>query len=70
VKALLNFEDDFRAVDSPNVYPLLARYDQIIRLSDQKSSYEDEVMTVIDKGHVTAMMASGLLREHILSCME
>lgn len=39
LRNVLNFEDEFRQVDDDNVYPLLARYDQIINFDRQRVCY-------------------------------
>jgi hypothetical protein len=69
LKSLLNFEIEFLQAPEMNVYPLLARHDQIIRLERQKQSYAKHPVTVIDKGHVTGSLASEALRTHVLKAM-
>jgi len=66
IKAALNFEADFSGKDHCNVFPLLARYDQLIRLERQKESYGECPVSVINKGHTTGALAYGELRRHIL----
>jgi len=66
VEKTLDFENRFAAVKNNNVFPLLARFDQLIRFEKQKASYGDIPVAVIDKGHVTGSMACGELRRHIL----
>ncbi len=67
VNEKLNFEKDFRGVNSDNVFPLLARYDQLFRYERQKESYGGHPVTVLDKGHWTAAFSSKQLRQHIFT---
>lgn len=66
VEKALNFEKRF-AAGGNNVFPLLARYDQLIRLERQNTSYGDDIpVRVIERGHVTGSASSFELRRHIL----
>jgi len=67
VNEKLDFEKDFRGVNSDNVFPLLARYDQLFRFERQKESYGRHPVTVLDKGHWTAAFSSKQLRQHIFT---
>ena len=69
VKSILNFEIEFFQATERNVYPLLARHDQIIRFSRQKQSYGKHPVSVIEKGHVTAALAPEVLRDHVLKVL-
>lgn len=64
VRRTLNFEDAYRAVESANVFPLLARHDAIIVCERQQQAYTH--VTTIDKGHTTAVLAAGALRAFLL----
>ncbi len=67
VERVLDFENLFTAAQKNNVFPLLARYDQLIRFERQKASYGNNIpVEVIEKGHVTGSAASTELRSHIL----
>jgi hypothetical protein len=66
LRQILNFEDAFRQVKEENVYPLLARYDQYIQYDRQKGCYGQQPIQVLEKGHITAAMASDKLRKHLL----
>jgi pimeloyl-ACP methyl ester carboxylesterase len=70
LREVLNFEDDFLKVADDNVFPLLGRYDQFIQYHRQKLCYPEGSINVLDKGHVTASIASGTLRDHILYAIE
>jgi len=70
VESRLNFEDQFSRAEGNNVFPLLARYDQIIRFARQKKSYGDHFPSVIDKGHYTTSMSGDELRRHICKTLE
>ena len=67
VNEKLDFEKDFRGVNSNNVFPLLAKYDQLFHFERQKESYGWHPVTVLDKGHWTAAFSSKLLRQHIFN---
>ena len=67
VRKLLNFEEDYIAVEDDNVFPLMARYDQFIEYPRQKVCYGEREVNVLEKGHVTASLAAGTLRGHIIS---
>ncbi len=67
VNEKLDFEKDFRSVNSDNVFPLLAKYDQLFHFERQKESYDGHPVTVLDKGHWTAAFSSKLLRKHIFN---
>lgn len=69
IKSLLNFEIEFLQAPEMNVHPLLARHDQIIRFTRQRQSYGKHLVTVIEKGHVSAALAHDLLRAHVLKAM-
>ncbi len=70
VEAVLNFEDGFASRDTSNVFPLLARHDQLIRYEVQKLSYGDCPVETIDKGHATGALAYDNLRLHVLRHLE
>ncbi len=61
----LDFKDAFAARQTNNVFPLLARFDQLIRYEKQKASYGNIPVAVIERGHVTGSMAASELRRHI-----
>jgi len=66
IKQALNFELQFLQAPEPNVFPLLARYDQIVRVQRQRLSYAKHPLAIINKGHITASLATDKLRKHIL----
>jgi hypothetical protein len=65
IRRVLNFEGDFEKVTDNNVFPLLGRYDRIIVYERQNVCYRDMPLKVLEKGHITAAMASADLRRHI-----
>lgn len=67
IRKLLNFEDDYMKVEDDNVFPLMGRYDQFIQYPRQKLCYGGRSINVLEKGHITASLAAGALRGHILS---
>lgn len=66
VRSALDFDEALLAAPRANVFPLLARFDQIIELDRQRRSYGDIPIEVIDRGHVTAALSPDLLRRHVL----
>jgi hypothetical protein len=66
LRKVLNFEDLFLSRDRRKVFPLMARYDQFIRLERQSRIYLPDQITIIDKGHITGAMDVKSLREHLL----
>ncbi len=67
IKQALNFTHEFAQIKDNNVFPLMARFDQIIEYDVQKQCYDEKIVTVIDKGHITGALASDKLRAHILA---
>ena len=67
IKNVLNFEADFQNTDNSNVYPLLAKYDQIVRFERQKESYGQIPVFTINKGHTTGALSYKQLREHLVT---
>ena len=67
VNEKLDFEKDFKKVKSDNVFPLLARYDQLFRYERQRESYDGHPVVVLDKGHWTGALSSKQLRQHIFT---
>jgi hypothetical protein len=65
IESILNFENDFAQTDHSNVFPLLARYDQLVRYEQQKASYGDCPVATINKGHTTGALSYKLLRRHV-----
>ena len=71
IRKVLNFEVDFNDVKTLNVYPLLGRFDQFIQYDRQSEVYQNiHPVKVIEKGHVTSLLASELLREHLLQNLQ
>lgn len=66
VRRILNFDELFARVPENNVFPLMARYDRIVRLERQRRCYGARPVEILDKGHVTAAGSAERLRAHIL----
>lgn len=66
IRRVLNFEAQFASVNIDNVFPLLTRHDQIIVYDRQKQCYGERPMTVMEKGHTTAALDYGSLRDFLL----
>lgn len=66
VKALLNFDRDFATAPRDNVFPLLARYDQIVLYDRQRRCYGNRPVATLNRGHVTGALAHAELRRHVL----
>jgi hypothetical protein len=69
IKAVLDFEEEYAAVAHHNVYPVLARHDQIVLYHRQKSCYGEQPILTLEKGHITGAVAYEKLRRHILSTL-
>jgi len=67
VRGRINFEADFARVVRPDVFPLLARHDQFIDFPRQLVSYGAVPVSVIEYGHVTALAAPDVLRQHVIT---
>ncbi|MGC9443620.1 MAG: hypothetical protein ACP5E9_01600 [Candidatus Methanospirareceae archaeon] len=70
LRAVLNFEREFARVQANNVFPLLARHDQIIRFDRQRLCYGNRRIATLEKGHLTASLAVKELRRHLLRQLE
>lgn len=66
LRTVLDFEDEFTAVDTSGCVPLLGRYDRIIEYDRQRPSYEGLSVSVLDRGHITGALATERLRAHIV----
>lgn len=66
----LNFNHEFDNIKSPNIYPLLARYDQFIEYHIQAKSYQGYPIHTIECGHITGAMNSQALRKHIHNVLQ
>jgi hypothetical protein len=67
LRALLDFDQRFRAVTDRNLAPLLARYDQFARIEDQLGDYGDTPVAMLETGHVGAALRGSALRTHVLA---
>ena len=63
---LFNLTEVFAELDNSNVYPLLAKHDQLVRYEIQKKSYNVCPVSTFNSGHATGALAAKRLREHIL----
>jgi hypothetical protein len=66
----LNFNNLFSSINTPNIFPLLAKYDQYIEFEVQKESYNGFPLKVVDNGHVTGALNVSALRSHILDVIQ
>jgi len=71
IRNQLTFEDDFEKNELKNVFPLLGRYDQFIQFERQKKCYKSLGQPqVLDKGHVTSLLAASALYQHIITTLK
>lgn len=70
IREKLNFEPAFLACDNRNVFPLLARFDQIVPFDRHTRTYGDQPIATMSKGHITGALSFGRVRRHILSSLE
>lgn len=68
LRETLDFPDAFAIATAP-LRPILGRYDRIIELEAQAPAYSDTELKVIEYGHVTGSLQSGLLRDHLLDAV-
>lgn len=66
LRKLLNFDKEFSQKDNSNVYPLLGKYDGVIKYNVQSKSYDKERISTMNKGHLTGSISFNRIREHIL----
>lgn len=66
IRRSLNFGEDFSKLDNSNVYPLLGKYDQVMKLDIQGRYYQEENLNLTNRGHLTGSLSFKLLRKHLL----
>jgi len=66
LREVLDFEEEFGAVETADCAPLLARYDRIIEYGRDRPAYAGMSLSVLEKGHVTGSLATDRLREPVL----
>lgn len=66
VKAALDFQEEYAAVDHSNVYPVLARHDQIVLFDRQKGCYGERPILTLEKGHITGAVSHKEMQRHLL----
>ena len=65
IREVLNFEKEFNMIDKDNVFPLLGLYDQYIQYERQRKSFRTAKIKVLKTGHITSLLATKELRQHI-----
>lgn len=70
IRKVLNFNNVFEKQNTPNVFPLLAKYDRFIEYDVQSQSYEGYPLKTIENGHVTGALNSKELSRHLLYVLE
>ncbi len=66
----LDFEEEFRAKEAGNCYPLMFRFDRLTELESQMPAYRGMEVKIIEKGHFTGQQATDQFREHIQSVIK
>ena len=61
----LNFQNEWAAMEHPNVHPVLGRSDQVCRWDVQRPSYGDTRAAAWNVGHVTGWRSTGRIRAKI-----
>ncbi len=69
IEKYLNFEKDFKKIKSKNIFSLLARHDQFIRIGVQKPCYGKNPVQIIQKGHVSSLLAPTDISNHIIKVL-
>ncbi|WP_439620931.1 hypothetical protein [Hyphomonas sp.] len=67
IRSRLNFGDAWKNTDNSNVYPVLAKYDQLNRLSVQGPSYGNLPYELWEGGHLHGARHPEQIREKLLS---
>jgi hypothetical protein len=67
MKEILNFDKQFMGKAKNNIFPLLGKYDQFVRLESHLECYENHPVNIIERGHLTTAFSPETMREHILS---
>gem|GEM_PF-277448 len=66
----ISYFQKFRSVTTSNLYPVLARYDQLVDYTIQKSAYNGFPLRTFNNGHISAILRPALYREHILEVLQ
>ncbi|NYT01203.1 MAG: hypothetical protein GKC10_00330 [Methanosarcinales archaeon] len=66
VRSILDFREEFERVADDNVFPLLARHDQIVQMEVQSKCYGHCPLAILEKGHLTGCSDYDSIRRHIL----
>ncbi|MCB1319965.1 MAG: hypothetical protein KDK34_06920 [Leptospiraceae bacterium] len=66
IRRHLNFTDQWARTDNRNVFPVLARYDQVCLLQHQGPGYGDIPVEVWDTGHISTALSVRALRHIFL----
>ncbi len=67
MKEILNFDKQFMGNKRKNLFPLLGKHDQFVRLESHLECYEHHPVNIVEKGHVTTAFSPATMRKHILS---
>ena len=65
MKKTLNFDEQFMCNDKNNIFPLLGKYDQFVRLEKHLECYEKHPVNIIERGHLTTAFSPEIMRNHI-----
>lgn len=66
MKKILNFDKQFIGNTKNNIFPLLGKYDQFIRLDSHLECYENHPVSIIERGHLTTAFSPEMMRDHIV----
>ncbi|HSV87677.1 MAG TPA: hypothetical protein VLH61_03460 [Bacteroidales bacterium] len=66
----ISFFYKYRMVTTSNLYPVLARYDQLVDFTIQKPAYNGFPLRTFNSGHISAILRPALYREHILEVLQ
>lgn len=67
---VLDFWNDVRDKNQDNLFPLLAKYDQLIKYDVHRVDFEAEHVTIIPYGHSSGAAKFKILRQHILNGLD
>lgn len=70
IRNILNFGDDLRNKEQSKLCPLMAKYDQIVKLNSQSLDFNEKNLKLIPYGHATGATKFKLLRDYVIDGIE
>lgn len=67
LRSALNFQEDFQKREQGNLFPLMAKHDQLVKYDLQGIDFEPDRISIIPFGHASGATKFKRLRQHILT---